>query len=98
MYSTTQHQSRRYTVAVVDASALPGFAKIALEIRFIEALESELGGPQAVVDAMTRAKEAPEPALHAPQARWLSAVDRAAEAALDGLQCTSTPRFEVRPA
>jgi len=101
MNSIVDIDARQYTVALREPADLPVAEKIKLEMKLIRALEAELGGAQAVADALAvfmDAQQRTAPVQNALQARWLGAVERAAESALGGAQYSTMPRFEVRRA
>lgn len=92
-----------YTVALVDASALPTAARIAAETHFAGAIERALGGAEAVARALrafTAANESQaedlDPDIVALAARWHRVADQARQAGIREIGELPGAHFEVR--
>ncbi len=96
--------SKSYSVALLDASAIPFPARVSVEGRYAAALERALGGEEGVVATYKAWLEAHEcepgiltAAMTERASRWQRSAEAAQTAGMHGLgHFEGTPHFEVR--
>ncbi|TWO67775.1 hypothetical protein FN976_25660 [Caenimonas sedimenti] len=92
-----------YTVMLVDAVELPSVIRVRAEARCAAALERALGGPEAVVSALTAytaANDSPPENLDADTmamaARWYRVAEQARQEGLRNLSVPQEAHFDIR--